>query len=96
MTRHRAAFLPVVASLLGAMGVGPAMTTRAATLRYEEVKDWPRLPAGLQMGEAAGVAVDSNGHVFVFHRPGRGFDPSRHGTARRTRRCSRSTPTRDG
>ena len=28
------------------------------------------------MGEAAGVAVDTNGHVFVFHRPGRGFDPA--------------------
>ena len=26
------------------------------------------------MGEAAGVAVDTNGHVMVFHRPGRGFD----------------------
>ena len=48
----------------------------AATLRYEEVKTWPQLPAGVQMGEAAGVAVDTDGHVFVFHRPGRGFDPS--------------------
>ena len=26
------------------------------------------------MGEAAGVAVDADGHVLVFHRPGRGFD----------------------
>jgi peptidylamidoglycolate lyase len=52
------------------------MTTRAATLRYEEVKTWPQLPAGLQMGEAAGVAVDKSGHVIVFHRPGRGFDTS--------------------
>ena len=42
--------------------------------RYEEVKDWPRLPAGVQLGECAGVAVDVDGHVFVFHRPGRGFD----------------------
>jgi peptidylamidoglycolate lyase len=41
---------------------------------YQEVKDWPKLPAGVQLGEAAGVAVDMNGHVFVFHRPGRGFD----------------------
>ncbi len=48
----------------------------AATAGYEEVKDWPRLPAGMQMGEAAGVAVDVNGHVMVFHRPGRGFDPA--------------------
>ena len=48
----------------------------AAVTKYEEVKDWPRLPAGVEMGEAAGVAVDADGHVLVFHRPGRGFDPA--------------------
>jgi len=42
---------------------------------YEEVKDWPKLPANVQLGECAGVAVDANGHVFIFHRPGRGFEP---------------------
>src|SRR5690242_1741912 len=42
--------------------------------RYEEVKDWPKLPAGVELGEVAGVATDLNGHVLVFHRPGRGFD----------------------
>jgi peptidylamidoglycolate lyase len=46
----------------------------ATTVRYEEVKGWPRLPSGVHLGEVAGVAVDMNGHVFVFHRPGRGFD----------------------
>jgi peptidylamidoglycolate lyase len=46
----------------------------ASARQYEEVKDWPRLPANVVMGEAAGVSVDMNGHVFVFHRPGRGFD----------------------
>ncbi|MBY0495516.1 MAG: peptidyl-alpha-hydroxyglycine alpha-amidating lyase family protein [Cyanobacteria bacterium] len=45
----------------------------AAAARYEEVKGWPSLP-GMEMGEAAGVAVDANDHVMVFHRPGRGFD----------------------
>jgi peptidylamidoglycolate lyase len=43
---------------------------------YEEVKDWPKLPSGVQLGEVAGVDVDAQGHVFVFHRPGRGFEPS--------------------
>lgn len=47
-----------------------------AGARYEEVKDWPKLPQSVQLGEVAGVAVDRGGHVFVFHRPGRGFDPS--------------------
>jgi peptidylamidoglycolate lyase len=41
-----------------------------------EVKAWPNLPPGVHLGEAAGVSVDLNGHVFVFHRPGRGFDLS--------------------
>jgi len=41
--------------------------------RYEEVKGWPNLPPSVRLGEVAGVAVDMNGHVFVFHRPGRGF-----------------------
>ena len=47
----------------------------AAVSTYQEVTDWPRLPAGVQLGEVAGVDVDAHGHVFVFHRPGRGFEP---------------------
>jgi DNA-binding beta-propeller fold protein YncE len=52
-----------------------AIATAMAT-QYEEVKDWPKLPPGVRLGEAAGVAVDVSGHVFIFHRPGRGFDLS--------------------
>jgi peptidylamidoglycolate lyase len=58
------------AALLLALGGAPESD------RYEEVKDWPRLPASVQLGECAGVAADANGHIFVFHRPGRGFDPA--------------------
>src|SRR5262245_57918072 len=67
-----------LAPLLAAasLALRPATITATATVRYEEVKNWPALPAEVQMGEAAGVAVDRDGHVFVFHRPGRGFDPS--------------------
>ena len=35
---------------------------------YHLVSDWPRLPDGLVLGQVAGVDVDSNGNVFVFHR----------------------------
>src|SRR5262252_9011564 len=42
--------------------------------RYEEVKDWPSLPPNVKLGEVAGVSVDANGHVLIFHRPGRGFE----------------------
>jgi peptidylamidoglycolate lyase len=51
-----------------------ALAGAPAPDRYEEVKDWPRLPASVRLGECAGVALDGDGHVFVFHRPGRGFD----------------------
>ncbi len=67
------AALSLVAAMSGGHGLA-AITAAQPTVRYEEVKDWPTLPAGVQMGEAAGVAVDTSGHVFVFHRPGRGFD----------------------
>jgi peptidylamidoglycolate lyase len=43
---------------------------------YQEVKDWPKLPAGIAFGEVPGVDIDAHGHVFVFHRPGRGFEPT--------------------
>ena len=42
---------------------------------YVEARDWPKLPPGLEMGETSAVAVDNDGHVFAFHRPGRGFEP---------------------
>jgi DNA-binding beta-propeller fold protein YncE len=66
----------VAASTLAATGLGLHADSAAAAARYEEVKAWPQLPPTIEMGEAAGVAVDMNNHVFVFHRPGRGFEPS--------------------
>jgi peptidylamidoglycolate lyase len=54
------------------LGAGPEAAPGNA---YEEVKDWPRLPGSVQLGEVPGVAIDTHGHVFVFHRPGRGFEP---------------------
>jgi len=73
-----AVVLAAAAGVLAVMTGGHGLAAIAAppALRYEEVKDWPKLPPGVQMGEAAGVAVDTRGHVFVFHRPGRGFDPA--------------------
>jgi peptidylamidoglycolate lyase len=65
----------VVGLVMGFIAI--AMLAHAAdstATRYEEVKNWPTLPAGVVLGETAGVAIDVNGHVMVFHRPGRGFD----------------------
>ena len=66
----------VLSSAVVALTLWSADGARApAASRFQEVKDWPRLPPGLQLGEVAGVDIDAHGHVFVFHRPGRGFDP---------------------
>jgi len=48
-------------------------------LDYEAVPDFFRLPANEHFVEVAGVAVNSKGHVYVFHRgkhPLMEFDPS--------------------
>ena len=73
MGRMRSQIFLIVASA-AILTLNVAQASKAPATTYEEVKDWPRLPAGFQMGEAAGVAVDADGHVLVFHRPGRGFD----------------------
>ena len=36
--------------------------------RYEVAQGWEQLPQGWRFGEVAGVAVDSNDRVYVFHR----------------------------
>jgi DNA-binding beta-propeller fold protein YncE len=36
--------------------------------RYTLVKEWPGLPQGFHLGAPAGLALDSSGHLFVFHR----------------------------
>ena len=65
-----------ILSLAGACDTLPreSVAAAASSNTYVEVKDWPRLPPAVQLGECAGVAVDRDGHVFIFHRPGRGFD----------------------
>jgi peptidylamidoglycolate lyase len=68
-TKSAAALILVLGLLVAGLPLHAAPATQ-----YEEVKDWPKLPAGVELGEVAGVAVDVSGHVFIFHRPGRGFD----------------------
>lgn len=51
-------------------------------ISYESVPEFLKLPANLYLGEAAGVAVNSKGDIFVFTRSGHTrlfeFDPSGH------------------
>jgi streptogramin lyase len=48
-------------------------------LNYQVDPNWPQLPAGWNLQETPGIAVDANRHVYVFHRgenPIIEFDPS--------------------
>lgn len=53
--------------LLAALSVGQA-DSNFPPMAYEADEAWPHLPAGVNFGEAPGVATDSKGHVYVFHR----------------------------
>ena len=44
------------------------MTIGSGDYTYEFVPDWPQLPAGWNLHEVAGVAVDAQDRVYVFHR----------------------------
>jgi len=54
-----------------ALALASARFARAAeipTIEYQSVPDLLRLPPDLYLGEVAGVAVNSKGHIFVLHR----------------------------
>jgi len=53
--------------------VTPALAQQpsAPEIRYESVANPLTLPQRLYLGEAAGVAVNSKGHIFVYSRSGR-------------------------
>lgn len=38
---------------------------------YELVGNWPQLPAGMQLGNPTGIAIDTMQQIIVFHRAGR-------------------------
>jgi hypothetical protein len=60
----------------------PALAQQSAPqIAYDSVPNALKLPADLYMGEAAGVAVNSKGHIFVFHRGGSSHGPAFANTA---------------
>src|SRR6195256_1758897 len=65
------ASLSAVALLLCA---GPALAQQKAkaqnvpVIPYTSVPNFLKLPAGEYLGESVGVATNSKGHIFVFHR----------------------------
>ncbi|HMD06939.1 MAG TPA: peptidyl-alpha-hydroxyglycine alpha-amidating lyase family protein [Candidatus Acidoferrum sp.] len=49
-------------------GAGQLFAQQPPEIRYISVPDFLKLPADIYLGEVAGVAVNSKGHVFVFSR----------------------------
>ena len=41
---------------------------QAAPLPYTLVENWTKLPPEMKLGNVSAIAVNSKGHVFVFHR----------------------------
>jgi DNA-binding beta-propeller fold protein YncE len=44
------------------------MEVGSGHLRYRVEPDWPQLPESIELGDVAGVAVDSDDRVYVFNR----------------------------
>ena len=49
---------------------------RAPEISFTSVPNYPNLPEGMNFGEVPGVAVNSNGHVFVFSRSNSATGPA--------------------
>src|SRR5579864_3119662 len=45
-------------------------------IAFESAPDYPNLPAGMNLGEVPGVAVNSKGHVFIFTRSNSASGPA--------------------
>jgi sugar lactone lactonase YvrE len=55
----------------------PAMAQQTAPeIAFDSVPDFFKLPADMHLGEAAGVAVNSKGHIFVSSRGGGSLGPA--------------------
>jgi len=48
----------------------------APEIAFDSVPDFPKLPSGMNFGEVPGVAVNSQGHVFVFTRSNSASGPA--------------------
>src|SRR6266446_5293573 len=51
------------------------------TIPFESVPNLLKLPADMHLGEVAGVAVNSKGHIFVYSRGGSSSGPAYGNTA---------------
>jgi streptogramin lyase len=81
MKRLATAIFALIATTAVAQQPAPPTQPTASLIPYDSVPNFLKLPADLNMGEAAGVAVNSKGHIFVFHRGGSSQGPAFANTA---------------
>jgi hypothetical protein len=58
----------LLALVLALAGTTLAQSSSVPEIPYRSVPDFLKLPPNMYLGEVSGVAVNSKGHVFVFHR----------------------------
>src|SRR5262249_7719103 len=68
--------LALTASASGVAGPRPAQAEDVPQIAYESVPNVLKMPPDMHIGEAAGVAVNSKGHIFVYSRNGSGTGPA--------------------
>jgi outer membrane protein assembly factor BamB len=71
MKRARALTLSVVLVAMALAAVSPLPAqNKVPDISYDSTPNFLKLPDGLYLGEAVGVATNSKGHVFVYTRTG--------------------------
>jgi DNA-binding beta-propeller fold protein YncE len=61
----------IVALALAAAGLAPSvLQAQPREIRFDSDPNFLKFPDGVYLGEAAGVAVNSKGHIFVYSRSG--------------------------
>ena len=70
MRRYLAYCFVVVLFAGSAFGQAKAKAQNVPEIPYDSVPNFLKMPPGLYMGEAIGVATNSKGHVFVYTRSG--------------------------
>src|SRR5205823_188625 len=64
-----------------ALASAPALAQTVPQIPYESVPNLLKLPGDMHLGEVAGVAVNSKGHIFVYARGGSSQGPAFGNTA---------------
>src|ERR1700722_16506670 len=56
-------------SILRSERISPAPGGKVAVPKFAVDPSWPHIPNGWTLGQVSSVACDSDGNIWVFHRP---------------------------